>query len=151
MKTYPYIIRLPQLVKDLPDLTEEARHSTPSDPTCLPQKVRIPLAREIIYAIGDPRLTPDSLDDLTMGPATTQKGLQDIINQGYRTVFSAEALAVHALDVQVQQGRINEDDAPKYANGELDPSGHIEGVIANHNFVRIPVSESNPYFISPDF
>lgn len=151
MKAYPYIIRLSQLVTDLPDLIDESQNNTDTTPELHPERIRVGLAHEIIFALGNTDLTSQELDDPIMGASAAQKALQDIINTGYLTLFSAEALAIHALDMRTQQGFITEEDTPLYARGELDPTEHIEQFLADHQFVSIPGPEGSSYYTSPDF
>lgn len=151
MKTHPYIIRLEQLVKDLPDFADEIRTAHEDGNFAPPEEARVHLARAIALRIGDNGLTYSQLSDPVTGIAITQKALQDLINQGYRTLYSAEALVIHALDIRFQQGHIPEGDAPKYASGGLDPTEHIRAVIEEFDFRPVEASNGEDYYLSPRF
>lgn len=151
MKTHPYIIRLEQLAKDLPDFADEIRSTHESGDFAPPEEARVHLARAVVLRIGDGGLTYSQLNDPMTGVAITQKALQDLINQGYRTLYSPEALTIHALDVRFQEGRISEGDAPKYASGDLDPTEHILAVIREFDFKSVEASNGEDYYLSPRF
>lgn len=151
MNTHPYILRLEQLVRDLPDFADEIRAANDNGDCAPPEEARVHLARAVALSVGDTGLTYSQLSDPTTGVATTQKALQDLINQGYRTLYSPEALTIHALDVRFQQGRISEEDAPKYASGNLDPTEHIQAVIAEFSFTSVVGSDGGNYYLSPQF
>lgn len=151
MKNYPYILRLEQLVRDLPDFADEVRAAHDDGDFAVPEEARVHLARAAILTIGGSQLDHHQLSDPVTGVAVTQKGLQDLINQGYRTAYSAEAFALHALDVCFQQGRISEEDGPKYTSGELDPTEHIRQVLDEFAFTSVTAANGEPYYLSPHF
>lgn len=151
MKTYPYIIRLEQLIRDLPDFADEIRMAHGDGEFAPPEEARVHLARATILTLDRDAFTYTQLSDPTTGVAATQKALQDLSNQGYATLYSTEALAIHALDVRFQQGHISEADAPKYVSGELDPTEHIQKVLSEFDFTAIPTSNDENYYLSPRF
>lgn len=151
MKTYPYILRLEQLAQDLPDFADEVRSAHDHGDFAAPEEARVHLARAAILTVGNTSLGHDQLSDPMTGVAATQKGLQDLIGQGYRTFYSAEAFALHALDVRFQQGRITEADGPKYTSGELDPTEHIRQVLTEFAFTSVTAANGEPYYLSPHF
>lgn len=151
MKTYPYILRLEQLARDLPDFADEIRDTRATGEPAPPEEARVHLAHAAILNIGDTTLTHAQLNDPTTGVATTQKALQDLINQGYATFYCTEALVIHALDIRFQQGHIPEGDGPKYMTGELDPTEHIEKVLAEFDFSSVTACNDENYYLSPHF
>lgn len=151
MKTHPYIIRLEQLVKDLPDFADDIRAAHDSGESAPPEEARVHLARAVVLTLEGDAFTHIQLSDPTTGVAATQKALQDLTGQGYITLYSTEALAIHALDVRFQQGHIPEADAPKYVSGELDPTEHIQKVLSEFDFTVISASNDENYYLSPRF
>lgn len=151
MKTHPYIIRLEQLVKDLPDFADAICTAHDNEDPASPEEARVHLARAVVLTLDGDAFTHPQLSDPATGVAATQKALQDITSRGYATLYSSEALAVHALDVRFQQGHIPETDAPKYMSGELDPTEHIQKVLSEFDFTVISASNDENYYLSPHF
>lgn len=142
MNTHPRIIRLGQIINDLPSMAD-------SDEA--PDRVRIELARAIALDLSPDALSRDELLDPTMGVARTQKALHDLTIQGYQTAFSRPALATHAIDVLTDEGIISDLDAPQYLTGQSDPTAHIEAFLKDQDFVKVTTDEVEYYYLSPRF
>lgn len=151
MKTTPYLIRLGQLLKDMPDYADAIRSAYAEGDRADSEEARVELAQAAALALHSDPLTHEELNDPTMGVAATQKALQDLINRGFQTIYSTEAFAIHALDVRLDQEHISENDVPKYTSGELDPTDQIEAVIAEFSFRPFTLSSGETYYLSPHF
>lgn len=149
MKTYPYIIRLPQLSQDLPSFADDIHNAHAAGDTAPAEEARVHLAHAAIQALTS--WSHDQLNDRDLGIATTQKALQDLINDGYRSLYSTEALAVHAIDVSVDLGRIEEGEVSQYMAGELDPTEHIRWVLDECRFTVVTAANGEAYYLSPHF
>lgn len=142
MNKHPYLVRLQQIIHDLPDLSE---------PQSAAHLVRLDLARRIALALDPEGVTCDELSDPAVGSARTQQSLHRIKDLGYNTVFSAEALAGHAIDMLVDRGHITHEQSLSYMRGEEDPTDQIELFLKDNDFVRVPAAEGTTYYLSTRF
>lgn len=151
MKTTPYMIRLGQLAKDLPDYADAIRAAHQDGHTAPAEEARVELAQTVALALHKDAVTHAELNDPVLGVALTQKSLQGLIDQGFQTIYSTEAFALHALDVRTDQGHIAETDRPRYVAGELDPTSHIEQLIVEFDFTSFEISSGQRFYICPHF